>query len=265
MNQYSSRWPTLCLKISCISKGDAVHLCALTGVNTWRNEEVHLPSSKHWPIKKQPTVIKDTCVIGESNIFLLSVAHVSQWSGNGWFHQFSGGGGGIKRGADVCSCRPDYGVEWMVGEPAEFVCTGSFGEGYGGLGWWQEIWGGELWLKGAFPLKCLPACTPANTITSLVGSASWTNEGLRVEGRGFEVLGSWLLVFSLPLSFSACPTSKMKGELRSRCFEACIYTEYTLFTPSSIPQLSSCCMYSEDLSLYLHIQLNTLNRLTLYI
>lgn len=39
-------------------------------------------------------------------------------------------------------------------------------------------------------------------------------------------------MFSLPLSFSACPTSKMKGELRSRCFEACIYTEYTLFTPS---------------------------------
>lgn len=114
----------------------------------------------------------------------------------------------------------------------------EFWEGYSGLGWWQERWGGELWLKGAFPLKCLPACTPANTITSLVGSASWTNEGLRVEGRGFDVLGSWLLVFSLPLSFSACPTSKMKRELRSRCFEACIYTEYTLFTPFSILHLS---------------------------
>lgn len=110
--------------------------------------------------------------------------------------------------------------------------------GYSRLGWRQERWGGELWLKGAFPLKCLPACTPANTITSLVGSASWTNEGLCVEGRGFDVLGSWLLVFSLLLSFSACPTSKMKGELRSRCFEACIYTEYTLFTPFSILHLS---------------------------
>lgn len=110
--------------------------------------------------------------------------------------------------------------------------------GYSRLGWRQERWGGELWLKGAFPLKCLPACTPANTITSLIGSASWTNEGLCVEGRGFDVLSSWLLVFSLLLSFSACPTSKMKGELRSRCCEACIYTEYTLFTPFSIPHLS---------------------------
>lgn len=27
--------------------------------------------------------------------------------------------GNKKRGADVCSCTPDYGVEWMVGEPAE--------------------------------------------------------------------------------------------------------------------------------------------------
>lgn len=27
--------------------------------------------------------------------------------------------GNKKRGADVCSCTPDYGVEWMAGEPAE--------------------------------------------------------------------------------------------------------------------------------------------------
>lgn len=33
----------------------------------------------------------------------------------------------------------------------------------------------------------------------------------------------------------------MKGELGSRCFEACIYTEYTLFTPFSIPHLSFAC------------------------
>lgn len=135
------------------------------------------------------------------------------------------------------------------------VCVSrEFREGYRGSGGGRR--GGELWLKGAFPLKCLPAYTPANTITSLVGSASWTNEGLRNEGRGFDVLGSWLLVFSLPLSFSACPTSKIKGELRSRCFEACIYTEYTLFTPFSIPHVSFASAFalykqrSISLSLY---------------
>lgn len=72
-------------------------------------------------------------------------------------------------------------------------------------------------------------------------------------------------MFSLPLSFSACPTSKMKEELRSRCFEACIYTEYTLFTPlprsspppphplRSIRQLSfasASLVYRQDPSLY---------------
>lgn len=27
--------------------------------------------------------------------------------------------GNKKKGADVCSCTPDYGVEWMTGEPGE--------------------------------------------------------------------------------------------------------------------------------------------------
>lgn len=56
---------------------------------------------------------------------------------------------------------------------------------------------------------------------------------LRAGSLMFWVAGS--LCF---LSFPACPTSKMKGELRSRCFEACIYTEFTLFIPFSIPRLS---------------------------
>lgn len=42
-------------------------------------------------------------------------------------------GRGIKRGADVCSCRPDYGVEWMVEKHAEFVCMGSAARVTGGL------------------------------------------------------------------------------------------------------------------------------------
>lgn len=31
--------------------------------------------------------------------------------------------GNRKRGADVCSCMPDYGVEWMAGEPDERSST----------------------------------------------------------------------------------------------------------------------------------------------
>lgn len=62
-----------------------------------------------------------------------SLLCVSQWSCDRCVYQSSGESRGIKRRADVCSCRPDYGVEWMVGEPAEFVCTGSFHEGYTGV------------------------------------------------------------------------------------------------------------------------------------
>lgn len=57
----------------------------------------------------------------------------------------------------------------------------------------------------------------------------------------------------------------MKGELRSRCFEAYIYTEYTLVTPFATLDLSFACAslpyVQQNLSRYLHIQLNTLNRL----
>ncbi len=62
-----------------------------------------------------------------------SLLCVSQWSDDRCVYQSSGEGRGIKRGADVCSCRPDYGVEWMVGEPAAFVCAASFGKGYRGV------------------------------------------------------------------------------------------------------------------------------------
>ena len=55
--------------------------------------------------------------------------------------------GEIKRGADVCSCRPDYGVEWMVGEPAEFVCMGSFERVTAGSG------GGRRGGVGSYDLK----------------------------------------------------------------------------------------------------------------
>lgn len=160
------------------------------------------------------------------------------------------------------------------GSLLSLCAPGSFSRGlqggYSGLGWWQERWGGELWLKGAFPLKCLPACTPANTITSLVGSASWTNEGLRVEGRGFDVLGSWLLVFSLPLSFSACPTSKNERGVEKQMFSGMYlyrvhFIHPLLHTPICPLLLHLRRTYSKDLSPYLYIQLNILNRLTLYI
>lgn len=100
--------------------------------------------------------------------------------------------------------------------------------GYSGLGWWQERWGGELWLKGAFPLKCLPACTPANTITSLVGSASWTNEGLCVEGRVFDVLGSLCSLSrspSLPV-----PHQKWKGSWEADVLRH-VFIQSTLYSP----------------------------------
>lgn len=59
---------------------------------------------------------------------------------------------------------------------------------------------------------------------------------LRAGALMFWVAGSLCFLSrspSLPV-----PHQKIKGELRSRCFEACIYTEYTLFTPFSIPRLS---------------------------
>ena len=137
------------------------------------------------------------------------------------------------------------------GGGAYWVCVrrGVFSRGlqggYSGLGWWQERWGGELRLKGAFPLKCLPACTPAHTITSLVGSASWTNEGLRVEGRGFDVLGSWLLVFSLPLSFSACPTSKNERGVEKQMFSGMyLYRVHFIHPPFAIPPFVLCLCIS---------------------
>lgn len=72
--------------------------------------------------------------------------------------------GNKKRGADVCSCTPDYGVEWMTGEPAERPSTvGVSRQGYAGVSAGPELWraagegGVESYdLKGAFPLKCLP-------------------------------------------------------------------------------------------------------------
>lgn len=101
-----------------------------------------------------------------NSIFVCSI------SVSGLVIDFSGDGRGARRGADVCSCRPDYGVEWMVGEPSVVVCTESFervtaGWGGGGRG---GVESNDL--KEPFPLKCVPTCTPANTITSLVGSAS---------------------------------------------------------------------------------------------
>lgn len=51
-----------------------------------------------------------------------------------------------------------------LGEGYRGVTAGSGGGGRGRVGSHD--------LKKPFPLKCLPACTPANTITSLVGSAS---------------------------------------------------------------------------------------------
>lgn len=69
---------------------------------------------------------------GASNI-CLSVLRVSQRPGNRRVYQFSSEGRGIRREADVCSCRPDYGVEWMAGKHAEFLCTGSVARVTGGL------------------------------------------------------------------------------------------------------------------------------------
>jgi len=63
-----------------------------------------------------------------------AVLRVSQRSGHRCVYQFSGEGRGIKRGTDVSSCRPDYGVEWMVGEQAEFGTRRGLQGGYSGLG-----------------------------------------------------------------------------------------------------------------------------------
>lgn len=38
--------------------------------------------------------------------------------------------GGIRRGADVCSCTPDYGVEWIGGGSSSGL---ELGEGYRGV------------------------------------------------------------------------------------------------------------------------------------
>lgn len=69
---------------------------------------------------------------GESNILppSSSLLCVSQRSSDRCVYQSSGEGKkGIKRRADVCSCAPDYGVEWMAGEPAESEYSGSFSRG----------------------------------------------------------------------------------------------------------------------------------------
>lgn len=39
----------------------------------------------------------------------------------------------MKRGADVCSCGPDYGVEWSLGEGYRGVTAGSGGGRRGGV------------------------------------------------------------------------------------------------------------------------------------
>lgn len=71
-----------------------------------------------------------------------SLLCVSQWSSDRCVYQSGGESAGIKPGADACSCIPDYGVEWMVGEPAEFVRSGSFPgglhRGYSRLGWRRQ-------------------------------------------------------------------------------------------------------------------------------
>ena len=173
-----------------------------------------------------------------------SLLCVGQRSGDRCVYQSSGEGRGIKRGADVCSCRPDYGVEWMVGEPTEFVCAGEFfREGYRGVT--AGSGGGRRGGVGSYDLKepflwsvCQRAPQQTQSQVSLVLLAELMRAcALRAGALMFWVAGSLCFLSrspSLPV-----PHQKMKGELRSRCFQACIYTEYTLFTPPSpYPHLS---------------------------
>lgn len=120
-----------------------------------------------------------------------------------------------------------------LGEGYRGVTAGSGGGGRGRVGSYD--------LKKPF-LWCVCQNAPqANTITRVAGSASWTNEGLYVEGRGFDVLGSWLLVFSLPLSFSACPTSKNARGVEKQMFWGTFLYTVQFIHPISVTLFVHCC------------------------
>lgn len=144
----------------------------------------------------------------------------------------------------------------------------ELGEGYRG------VTAGRRGRVGSYDLKepflwsiCQRAPQQTQSQVSLVLLAELMRAcTLRAGALMFWVAGSLCFLSRSPPQ--PVPHQKMKGELRSRCFEACIYTEYTLFpSPDSrcpLP-LHLRCMNGSDLFSYLYIRLNTLNRLTLFI
>lgn len=132
------------------------------------------------------------------------------------------------------------------GGGACWVCVrrGVFREGYRGVT--AGSGGGRRGGVGSYDLKepflwsvCQRAPQQTQSQVSLVLLAELMRACvLRAGALMFWVAGSLCFLSrspSLPV-----PHQKMKGELRSRCFQACIYTEYTLFTPFSIPPFVLC-------------------------
>lgn len=150
---------------------------------------------------------------------------------------------------------------------------GDFGEGYRGVT--AGSGGGSRGRVGSYDLKkpflwsvCQRAPQQTQSQVSLVLLAELMRAcTLRAGALMFWVVGSLCFLSrspSLPV-----PHQKWKGSWEADVLKH-VFIQSTLYSPPApypvcpLP-LHFCCMYSKDLSPHLYIQLNTLNRLTLYI